>query len=187
MPKFDVAAAVRQSKSFINSSLKRRSNEELPFVSEEDIGGSQLLLDTCVYIDGLQGKLPELVQNVMESRHNSHSAVCIQELSHTIGVLNPDDPRTEGVVTTISQLISSMPEHRILTPDVDIMGRAAILNGVICRSNKYKNDQKLRCLQDCTLYLQALKSGCTFLTRNTSDFDYCLQILPKARVLFYSV
>lgn len=187
MSKFDVSFAVRQSKSFLNSSLSRRSNAELPFVSEEDIVGSQLLLDTCVYIDQLHGKLPDIVKRMIDSRHNAHSAVCIQELVHTIGVLDPSDLRTPSVISTITTLINSMPEHRIMTPDVDVMGRAAILNGAICRSQKYKNDQKMRCLQDCTLYLQALKAGCTLLTRNTSDFDFCLQMLPKGRVLFYSI
>ncbi|MBZ9761753.1 hypothetical protein LB553_12835 [Mesorhizobium sp. CA8] len=92
---------------------------------------------------------------IMEGQHNNHSAICIQELAHTLGVLNPDDPGTPGVHRAVSEVIRSMPGHRILTPDADVLGRAAVLNGALCRLQGYRNDQKLRCLHDCTLYLQA--------------------------------
>ncbi len=78
-----------------------------------------------------------------------------------------------------------MPAHRILTPDADVLGRAAVLNGTLCRLQGYQSDHKLHCLHDCTLYLQALKSGLVLLTRNIADYDFCQRLIPGGKVLFY--
>ncbi|MBZ9994067.1 type II toxin-antitoxin system VapC family toxin [Mesorhizobium sp. BH1-1-4] len=185
MSEFDVEAALRSLRGFPTKTLARRPDDQLSFVNEGELGGQALLLDTCVYIDRLQGKAPVLVKQIMDARHNNHSAICIQELGHTLGVLKPKDTRTPGVYRAVSEVIRSMPRHRILTPDADVLGRAAVLNGVLCRLQGYQNDQKLRCLYDCTLYLQASKSGLVLLTRNIADYDFCGQLFPGGKVLFY--
>jgi hypothetical protein len=78
-----------------------------------------------------------------------------------------------------------MPPHRICVPDVDVLGRAALLSGIVCRLQRYAADAKLRALHDCVLLLQAHKLGLTLLTANVGDFDVLLQLLPSGRVLFY--
>ena len=78
-----------------------------------------------------------------------------------------------------------MPVHRVFTPDVDVLGRAALLSGMLCRLQGYQRDARLRALHDCVLFLQAQKLGLTVLTANVSDFDYLLQLIPNGRVLFY--
>jgi hypothetical protein len=40
-------------------------------------------------------------------------------------------------------------------------------------------------VNDGVLFLQAAKLGLTLLTRNISDFDYLLQMMPAGRVLLY--
>jgi len=52
-----------------------------------------------------------------------------------------------------------MPSHRIFTPDVEVLGRAALLSGLLCRLQGYQKDGKQRALQDCVLFLQAHKLG----------------------------
>ncbi len=185
MSKFDIDSANRWLKGLPVKTLARRSDHQLPFIDHVTIGGQALLLDTCVYIDRLQGKAPALLPQIMAARHNNHSTVSIQELAHTLCVLNPADPRTPHVQRTVSEVIRSIPVHRILTPDADILGRAAVMSGVLCRLQGYKDDQKRKCLQDCVLYLQALKHGLVLLSRNISDFDYCLQLMPAGNVLLY--
>ncbi len=185
LAKFDVDASIRWIRGFPTKSLARRSDAQLPFVNDAEIGGQPLLLDTCVYIDRMQGRSTDRVKELMATRLCNHSSVAVQELAHTIGVLDPTDPRTPNVVKVINEVISSMPGHRILMPDVDVLGRAAVLNGVICRIQGYTSSQRLRCLQDCTLYLLALKHGLVVLTRNIADYDYCNQLIPSGRVLFY--
>jgi hypothetical protein len=78
-----------------------------------------------------------------------------------------------------------MQPHRIFAPDPDVLGRAALLSGMLCRLQGYQKDARLRALQDCVLFLQAQKMGLTVLTANVSDFDYLLQLIPTGRALFY--
>ncbi len=157
----------------------------LPFANLDDLGGRPLLLDTCVYIDQMQGRAPALIAQLIDTRQVNHSMVAIQELMHTIGVLDPGDSRTAGVVDTISGTIQAMPEHRLFTPDAEVLGRAALLAGMLSRLQGYGREARLKALQDCVLFLQAQKLGFTVLTANLVDFDFLLQIVPAGRVLFY--
>ena len=81
MPAFDVDTAIRSLRGFPTKAPVRRTDDLLPFVTEGEVGGQGLLIDTCVYIDRLQGKAPALVKQIMDVRHNNHSAICIQELA----------------------------------------------------------------------------------------------------------
>jgi hypothetical protein len=78
-----------------------------------------------------------------------------------------------------------MPPHRIFAPDTDVLGRAALLSGILCRLQGYGKDAKLRALQDSVLFLQAQKLGLVVLTANISDYDLLLQLIPAGRMLFY--
>jgi hypothetical protein len=78
-----------------------------------------------------------------------------------------------------------MPPHRIFAPDAEVLGRAALLSGILCRLQGYEKDGKLRALQDCVLFLQAQKLGLVVLTANVGDCDILLQLIPAGRVLFY--
>ncbi len=121
----------------------------------------------------------------MRARLVNHSIVAIEELMHTVGVLDPAHPGTSAVIGEIRKLIRAMPEHRILAPDPDILGRAALLAGILCRVQGYANDRRLRALSDCALFLQAQKYGLAVVTGNLGDFDYLLQMIPGGRVFFY--
>jgi hypothetical protein len=182
---FDFDAIQRWARFDPGKTLSRRPDNELSFVSEDLIGGQALLLDTCVYIDQMQDRSPEILDILMESRHVNHSTVAIQELMHTVGVLDPKDPRTPTVISEIRHQIKAMPSHRIFAPEPDILARAALLSGMLCRLQGYAADKKLRALQDSVLFLQAQKLGFALLTVNISDFDYMLQMMPAAQVLFY--
>jgi len=182
---FDFDAAVRWARFAHRRALARRTDKELPFVHEERIAGQALLLDTCAYIDQLRNRTPDLVDRLIATRQVNHSSVAIQELMHTVGVLDPDDRRTPGAVAEIRGLIRSMPQHRVFAPDPDVLGRAALLSGMVCRLQGYAAGHKLRALHDCVLLLHAHKLGLALLTANVADFDILLQLLPSARILFY--
>jgi len=79
----------------------------------------------------------------------------------------------------------AVPDHRVFVPDADVLGRAALLAGILSRVQGYARDARLRALQDCVLFLQAQKLGFTVLTANLADFDYLLQLVPTGRALFY--
>ncbi len=104
---------------------------------------------------------------------------------HTVGVLYPSDARTAAVIDAIGKQIRAMPPHRIFAPDTEVLARAALLSGMLCRLQGYEKDGKLRALQDCVLFLQAQKLGLVVLTANVGDYDILLQLIPTGRVLFY--
>ncbi len=183
MPDFDFEAAARLARPTLT--LSRRDDAHLPFLSPDNLIGPGLLLDTNVYVDQLQGRSNALVEEIIKKRHSHHSSVVIQELMHTVGVLDPGHPQTAGVVKAIGMLVESMPGHRIKVPDVNTLGRAAVLSGVLCRVQNYQKDERRKALQDCVLFAQSLKDGLTLLTKNVKDFDYLLQIEPQGRDLMY--
>jgi hypothetical protein len=183
--KFDFDAARRWARFDPQKTLPRRGANEFPFVNANRIGGQGLLLDTCVYIDQMQDRSPRIMDELIAQRQVNHSTVAIQELMHTVGVLNPSDARTAGVIAEISKQIKAMPPHRIFAPDIEVLGRAALLSGILCRLQGYGKDGKLRALQDCVLFLQAQKLGLAVLTANIGDYDILLQLIPSGRALLY--
>ncbi|MDB5523752.1 MAG: DNA-binding protein [Rhizobium sp.] len=185
MAVFDFDASVRWARFEPKHTLARRGDNKLPFISDIAEAGQELLLDTCVYIDGLQGRAPDAVADLLDIRLTNHSTVAIQELMHSVGVLDPKHPGTKIVVRQIRITINDMPTHRIFAPDADVLGKAALLSGMLCRLQGYQKDARLRALQDCVLFLQAQRLGFTILTANVNDFDYLLQLIPNGRVLFY--
>lgn len=185
MAAFDFDAVRRWSRFDPRKALIRRPDDALPFADRERVGGRPLLLDTCVYIDQMQDRAPDVVDLLVEGRQVNHSTVAIQELMHTVGVLDPDDARTAAVIGEIRRLIRAMPAHRVFVPEPDILGKAALLSGMLCRLQGYTAGAKLRALQDCVLFLQAHKLGCAVLTANISDYGYLLQLIPAGRVLLY--
>jgi hypothetical protein len=182
---FDFDAARRWARFEPQRTLTRRSDVALPFVNPGSIGGQGLLLDTCVYIDQMQDRSPQILNDMIAQRQVNHSTAAIQELMHTVGVLNPSDARTATVIDVIGKQIRAMPPHRIFAPDTEILGRAALLSGILCRLQGYEKDGRLRALQDCVLFLQAQKLGLVVLTANVGDYDILLQLIPAGRALFY--
>ena len=185
MAEFDFDAARRWARLDPHKALARRGDDELPFIDPNLIGGQGLLLDTCVYIDQMQDRSPQVLDDLVALRQVNHSTVAIQELMHTVGILNPSDPRTAAVVAEIGKHIKAMPPHRVFAPDVEVLGKGALLSGILCRLQNYMKDGKLRALQDCVLFLQAQKLGLAVLTANVSDYDILLQLIPTGRALFY--
>jgi hypothetical protein len=182
---FDFDAARRWARFNPQRTLARRSDNELPFVNPGSIGGQGVLLDTSVYIDQIQGRSPKILDDLIAQRQVNHSTVAIQELMHTVGVLDPSDTRTATVIDVIGKQIRAMPPHRIFAPDTEVLGRAALLSGILCRLQGYDKDGKLRALQDCVLFLQGQKLGLVVLTANVGDYDVLLQLIPAGRALFY--
>lgn len=185
MAGFDFEAARRWARFDTQSTLARRPDHLLSFVDEAALAGQGLLLDSCVYIDQMQGRTPRIVDDLIARRQVNHSTVAIQELMHSVGVLDPADGRTAGAIAEIGRQIKAMPPHRIFAPGVEVLGRAALLSGILCRLQGYGRAGKLRALQDCVLFLQAQRLGLVVLTANLGDYDILLQLIPAGRALFY--
>lgn len=187
MARLDIDADLRWFRSLPREQLTRRPDADLQFLAGPPSGGQALLLDTCVYIDALQGRLPGIVTELIAVRQVNHSACAIQELMHGVGMLDPQDRRTPVAVDGIAALVKEMRPHRVFAPDIATMARAALLSGLLCRIQNYGGDHRKRALMDATLFLQAAKLGLATVTRNIGDFDLLLQLIPRASVHLYRV
>jgi predicted nucleic acid-binding protein len=163
----------------------RRPDADLPFVGADARVVGPILLDTCVYIDRMRFTAPPAVLALVDTGTVFHSATALQELLHGLGALDPGDPRTSSVVERVRMQVAGIARHRLRVPDADVLGRAALLAGLVCRLQGYARDDRLRALHDCVLFVQALKHGLTVLTANVGDFDVLVQLEPRGRVLFY--
>jgi predicted nucleic acid-binding protein len=182
---FDFDKVVRFATRLPPGAPERRDDARLSFLGEEDLVGGSLMLDTCVYVDQLQGSLPEPVEEAVGRRVSHHSSVCIGEMSHVLGALRPDDRRTPGAVEAIRRLIAAIPSLRVHAPEAQTVAMAGALSGVLSRTMGYRADAKLRAFNDAVIYLQAVRQGFTVVTRNVGDFDLLQQMVPAGRILLY--
>lgn len=185
---FDLRRSLRRIKPHrFTQPIRRRSRSELP---PQPSPGGELLLDTCVYIDVLQGNSPPELDALLALRTSNHLAVCVAELVHGFGRLDPRHPGTAAVLQTIARAVAAIPSHRLETAAGRITIEAGILAGLISRlrdlpPGRPPPERQLAALNDATLYLHAMANGLTVLTRDIRDFDVMNQILPDGRILFY--
>lgn len=166
--------------------LHYRQRSELPFIAELR-SASKLLLDTTVYIDELQGKLPRDVEWAIRSASLWHSTVTECELAALAGLLDPDHPGTPHAIDQVLASIERRPDHRVVNPDREVWRDAGILAGRLARLQQYGKAEQRKSLNDALIFLSAAKAGLTVLTRNLSDFDLLMQLTPYGKVLFYTL
>ena len=183
---FDLGATLRRLKPEKRTGqLARRADSELPFVGEDAIAGPGVLLDTTVYVDLLQDRLPPEVERLIDSRVLNHSAVALAELVHLFGRLDPVHPSTARTLAPIRATIEQIPTHRLTAPSTQALAEAGIVSGMIARlAGVAKADRQLL-LNDAMLFMQALESGFTLLSGNVADMDLIAQLVPEGRVLVY--
>ena len=165
--------------------LEYRNRAQLHFLPSFKPPFPKLLLDTTVYIDALQGNLPEYVEIALRTSNLWHSTVTEAELAALAGLLDPKHPNTASAIAQVTKSIELRPEHRNLTPDRDIWREAGILAGLLARLQQYGKNERRKALNDALIYLTASKYGCMVLTRNVSDFDLLMQLDSKGQAVFY--
>lgn len=102
----------------------------------------------------MQQRAPKLREQLVEMRHVNHSTVAIQELMHTVGLLDPADHPTPAVVAAMNGQIQAMSDHRVFTPDAKVPDRGALFAGILARLQGYTRDARFKALHDCVLFLQ---------------------------------
>lgn len=183
---FDLRRALRRIKPHrFTKPLGRRPRAELPFVAGAPRPGRELLLDACVYIDVLQGATPAEVDALLRLRTLNHLSVCVAELTHLFGRLDPSHPKTGAVLKEVEGVIADLPSHRLHAAGTEVAAEAGILAGMAFRLGGFQPGQEIAALNDATLLLHALVHGQAVLTRNVRDFDLLSQIVPQAHVLLY--
>jgi predicted nucleic acid-binding protein len=157
----------------------------LRFVSNLKPPFPKLLLDTTVYIDALQGRLPDDMEVALRTGSLWHSSVTEAELAALAGLLDPAHPDTANVIAQVAASIELRPEHRIVTPDRDTWREAGILAGLLARLQRYGKTERRKALNDALIFLTAARNGCVVLTRNVADFDLLMQLDAKGQAVFY--
>lgn len=165
--------------------LTRRNPADLPFLAHLKPPLPKLLLDTTVYVDTLQSKLPQDVEFALRAGSLWHSSVTESELAALAGLLDPAHPETAYTISQIAASIERRPAHRILTPDRETWREAGILAGLIGRLQQYGKSERRKALNDALIFLTAAKNGCVVLTRNTVDFDLLMQLDASGQAMFY--
>ena len=185
---FDLRSALRSLKPQKHTqSLERRPDAELAWAADEAPIGSSLLLDTSVYLDVLQGRTPGAVDDLLTYRICQHSAVCLAELTHVFGRLDPAHSTTKSVLKVVEATIADIPAHRLHAPDTTAWAHAGMVAGLMFRlSGLPKGEEhERRFVNDALIFHQAGLLGATVLTGNIRDFDYLSQLVPSVRVIFY--
>jgi predicted nucleic acid-binding protein len=180
---FDRAGSLRRIKPQRKSGpLARRPDIALPWVGAPG-PGAELLLDTCVYLDVLQGKTPFQVDDLLRLRIVNHSTVALTELTHLFGRLDPGHPSTRKTLSAVGQVIDDIPAHRLTPPSTRTSGEAGMLAGMTARLGGRPAGLGLQ--NDALLFLQAREMGCAIVTANVADFDLFDQLLPGSGLLLY--
>jgi hypothetical protein len=73
----------------------------------------------------------------------------------------------------------------MLAPAPDLWVQAAILTGILTRTQGIPKADRRKLLNESLLFLMAERLGAALLTRNVHDFDLLLQINSEPAVLFY--
>lgn len=185
---FDLSETLRSLKpQKYNGTLERRADDDLPWIADEAAIGGPMFLDTSVYLDVLQGRSPVEVDRLLTYRRCHHSAVCLSELTHAFGRLDPKHASTKAVLETIEATVKDIPDHRLHAPDAATWGQAGVLAGLLFRlSNLPKGEgYERRFINDALVFLQARQLGASVLTGNVRDFDFLTQIIPTGRIILY--
>lgn len=184
--RIDLARSLRRIKpERWSAPLRPRDVSELEFVEGAPPLGPPLLLDSCVYLDVLKGRLPAAAKALLRTRAVRHVSVVLGELTHFFGRLSPS-PQNQLVLARLAQAITFIEARHVGEPSAGVSLEAGILCGLVFRLGGFQADQEVAALNDATLYLHALEQGQTVLTRNRNDFDRMNQIMPAGRVLFYA-
>ncbi len=162
---FDLRRSPRRIKTHrFTHRIQCRPRESLPFVSGPAAPGAEFLLDTCAYIDVPRGHTPPAVDALPGLRTTNHLSVCVAELTHGIGRLDPLHPGTEAVTRSITDVVWAVPPHRPEAAATNVVIEAGILAGLVFRLCGLQSGREVAAINDATVYLHALTNGRTMLT-----------------------
>jgi hypothetical protein len=166
-------------------SLADRPKADLPFDPLHVPAGVSLLFDVTLYIDQLKGQLPVSIVDLIASRSILHGAPAFAEIAVTIGALDPADRRTKATLIPIIEMLTRINPSRIVAPSYEVCLEAAVMAGILARTQNIPKQDRHKFLNDTLLFLQAAETGSVMVSRNSRDLDLLLQLKPHAGVLLY--
>jgi hypothetical protein len=85
----------------------------------------------------------------------------------------------------ILEALTRINPSRIVAPSYEVWLEAAVIAGILSRTQAIPKQSRRKFLNDNLLFLQAADIGAVMISRNSRDLDLLLQIKPKAAVLLY--
>jgi len=165
--------------------LRHRDAAELPFDASQVASTAPLLFDATVYLDQLKGQLPTAIISLISSRTILHAAPALAEIAVTVGVLHPADERTELSLKPILETFRRIPLQRVVSPANETWLEAAVIAGILARTQSLAREARRKFLHDALLFLMAAENGAILISRNSRDLDLLLQMKPSVGVLLY--
>jgi predicted nucleic acid-binding protein len=165
--------------------LRYRDRAALPFDVSAAPPDAPLLLDTTVYVDQFMGDLRAEILSLTTTRLVLHGAPALADLALSVGLLDPADARTASSLGPIHDLLARMVPERTVAPNAAQWVEAAVLAGILARTQGVTKPDRRRTLNDALLFLMAEEAGAVLLSRNVRDFDLLLQVKPGVHVLLY--
>ncbi len=99
--------------------------------------------------------------------------------------LDPVHPRTAGHRRPLIDILSRMAPTRIVAPTADAWTEAAVVAGILARTQGYAREARRAVLHDAMMLLTAMEAGATLISRNIRHMDLLLRFRPDAQVLLY--
>ena len=179
----DLAALIRRHKPEQRlKSLRYRKRSDLASLSDNDVRpGTEMMLDTGVYIFAAAGTLTGKRRDRLELVLQHHCTVCLGEIA--VGLANRDVAAATWPAERMywQELFDRLRKNRTHTPDAETWAAAGILAGTLARVQRYQPHQRKDLLNDALIYLTALKRSLPVLTDNRKDFDLLQQLVPPGR------
>lgn len=166
--------------------LAYRRRVELPFDASVISPATPVVLDTTVYLDALRAPgLPQPTAAVLARNIILHSAIVCAELALSIGHLDPADPRTPLHKEILEETLLRMPPAQIIAPGVQAWTEAAIIAGILARTQGFAKESRRNLLNDALLVLNAIEAKAALVSRNIRHMDLLLRFRPDAQILLY--
>lgn len=185
---YDIKASLKRTKADrFDHGLGRSSDDRLLFVQDiADVGGP-IMLDTCAVLDGLRGKAPAKLKDLLEVRQVYHSSVVLSELARPFGHLDPKHSGTKSALAPIRNILDAVKSYRVIDADANLLTEASIRVGIVARHLGLPIEDRGRLFNDAIIAAQAASHGVLLITANKRDFDLLAQLDPRLTVAFYAV
>ena len=166
-----------------------RDRAALPFFPAASLTGP-VMLDTCTYIDALNGRLPAALHALLAGRRHIHSSVCLAELVFGLGALAPEAAHAARSRAAIGDMLHRIEIRRTVTLPASGWLAAGLIAGLLAQLQGGDRAERRCFLADAAIYLTARSAGATLITANWRDFDLVDQLAQDgqagARLLFYA-
>jgi predicted nucleic acid-binding protein len=166
--------------------LSYRSRSELPFSPMAVEPSATIMLDTTVYLDELVARrLPSAIRELVDMQETLHASVACAEIAVAIGHLDPAHPLTPVNRSKLEHVLRQIDPEEVVAPSPAAWTEAAVIAGILARTQGYPKDARRDLLLDALIFLTAREAGAVLLSRNVRHMDLLLRFRPDAQVLLY--